>query len=126
VQQSLHAGARYLRYVINRIPARIQEPDRTWMALAAYNVGMNHLNDARIIAQMTGRNADRWTGVRESLPLLTQQQWFEQVKFGYARGYEPVQFVARIRTYYEILKSLDAAERRAPVHEALELRAPAI
>jgi membrane-bound lytic murein transglycosylase F len=126
VQQSLHAGARYLRYVINRVPARIQEPDRTWMALAAYNVGLNHLNDARIIAQQTGRNADRWTGVRESLPLLTQQQWFEQVKFGYARGHEPVQFVARVRTYYEILRSLDAAERRAPSHEALELRAPAI
>ncbi len=126
VQQSLHAGARYLRYVMNRVPARIREPDRTWMGLAAYNVGLGHLNDARIIAQKLGRDPDRWNIVHETLPLLSQQSWYEQTKNGYARGYEPVQFVARVRTYYEILKGLDEEERRAPIHEALELRAPAI
>lgn len=100
---STSGGAQYLVRVKNRIPERITEPDRTWMALAAYNVGFGHLEDARILTESRGGNPDRWADVRNSLPLLTQKEWYKKTKFGYARGHEPVLYVRNIRNYYDLL-----------------------
>jgi membrane-bound lytic murein transglycosylase F len=100
---SIFGGAQYFVRMRNLITNRIAEPDRTWMALAAYNVGLGHLEDARILTQLHGRNPDSWDDVREHLPLLTQTKWYTQVKRGYARGWEPVRFVDNIRSYMDIL-----------------------
>ncbi|HSN72564.1 MAG TPA: membrane-bound lytic murein transglycosylase MltF [Steroidobacteraceae bacterium] len=102
-EQSIFGGARYFIRVREKIPRRIAEPDRTWFALAAYNVGFGHLEDARILTQIHGRDPDRWEDVREHLPLLTQERWYTRVKHGYARGWEPVRYVDAIRGYMEIL-----------------------
>ena len=102
-EQSIAAGARYLAQVRAMIPERIAEPDRTWLTVAAYNVGFGHLEDARIIAQARGRNPDSWADVREQLPLLAQPRWFLRAKRGYARGWEPVQFVDRIQRFLTLL-----------------------
>jgi membrane-bound lytic murein transglycosylase F len=103
-QQSILAGARYFAEVRDKIPARIAEPDRTWFALAAYNIGYGHLEDARVLTQMRGKNPDSWTDVRASLPLLAEERWFERIKHGYARGWEPVQYVDRIQRYLKLLE----------------------
>ena len=102
-RQSIYGGARYFVWIRNQIPKRILEPDRTWFTLAAYNVGFGHLEDARILTQMHGKNPDSWSDVRDHLPLLTQQKWYSRVKRGYARGWEPVRFVDNIRSYIDIL-----------------------
>ncbi|AFJ02762.1 Transglycosylase, Slt family [Methylophaga frappieri] len=101
--QSIMAGSAYLDEMRKRLPERIQEPDRTWLALAAYNIGLGHLEDARILTQKNGGNPDRWSDIRENLPLLAQKKWFEQTRYGYANGGEPVRYVANIRRYYDIL-----------------------
>lgn len=101
--QSIEGGARYLRSLLERLPERIEEPDRLWLALAAYNVGFGHLEDARALTERRGGDPDRWLDVRDTLPLLTQERWHRQTRFGYARGYEPVHFVENIRTFFEIL-----------------------
>ena len=100
---STTGGASYFLHIKKRIPQRITEPDRTWMALAAYNVGFGHLEDARVLTQTRGGNPDRWSDVRKSLPLLTQKEWYKTTKFGYARGHEPVLYVRNIRNYYDLL-----------------------
>jgi membrane-bound lytic murein transglycosylase F len=102
-EQSIMGGARYLRSMIERVPDRIPNPDRLWLALAAYNIGYGHLEDARVLTEIRGGDPDRWVDVRESLPLLTQERWYSQTRYGYARGYEPVQYVENVRTFYEIL-----------------------
>ena len=102
-RQSIFGGARHFITMRNQIPRRILEPDRTWFTLAAYNVGFGHLEDARILTEMHGKNPDLWSDVREHLPLLTQAKWHTQVKRGYARGWEPVRFVDNIRGYMDIL-----------------------
>jgi membrane-bound lytic murein transglycosylase F len=101
--QSIHGGARYLRQLIDRIPDSIEEPDRTWIALAAYNVGMAHLHDARGLARRLGKDPDRWKDLSEVLPLLAQRGYYTTLEHGYARGSEPVQFVKRIRHYEDVL-----------------------
>jgi len=102
-QQSIQGGAKYIKKLIKRIPKQIEEPDRTWFALAAYNVGLGHLEDARIITQQRGDNPNAWSDVKESLPLLSRQKWYKKTKHGYARGREPVRYVEFIRSYYDLL-----------------------
>jgi membrane-bound lytic murein transglycosylase F len=103
-EQSILAGAKYFAEVLNKIPARIPDPDRTWLAVASYNVGYGHLEDARVLAQSRGKNPDSWTDVRENLPLLAQERWYTKAKRGYARGWEPVQFVDRVQRFLTLLE----------------------
>lgn len=109
-RQSIDGGADYLANVLKKIPERIPEPDRTWLAIAAYNIGFGHLEDARIITEIQGDDPDSWMAVRQRLPLLGNQQWFERVTRGFARGAEAVAYVDNIRRYYEILSWLTADE----------------
>ncbi|MEH6629088.1 MAG: membrane-bound lytic murein transglycosylase MltF [Motiliproteus sp.] len=102
-EQSIMGGARYFLKQKKRIPERITEPDRTWFALATYNVGRGHLEDARLLTQRAGKNPDLWTDVANYLPLLSQAKWYKTVKHGYARGREPVTYVANIQRYVEQL-----------------------
>ncbi|MFW5452891.1 membrane-bound lytic murein transglycosylase MltF [Thioalkalivibrio sulfidiphilus] len=102
-RESVMGGAEYFRHMHSRIPDRIPEPDRTWLALAAYNVGLGHLEDARRLTEGQGRNPDRWMDVMAHLPLLAQENWYRRTRFGYARGWEPVIYVQNIRSYYDLL-----------------------
>ena len=102
-EQSIEGGARYFLRLRKRIPARIPEPDRSWMALAAYNMGWGHLEDTRKLTQKQGGNPDRWQDVNERLNLLSQEKWYRQTRFGYARGYEARQYVENIRSYFDTL-----------------------
>lgn len=100
---SILGAARYLRDLKARLPARIAEPDRTWLALAAFNIGLGHLEDARVIAQGQKLDPDAWQDVKQALPLLALPEYYEKAKLGYARGGMPVAFVDRVRGYYDIL-----------------------
>ncbi|NIV18208.1 MAG: membrane-bound lytic murein transglycosylase MltF [Woeseiaceae bacterium] len=111
---SIHGGARYYARQTERVADSVEEPDRTWMALAAYNVGFNHLKDARQIVEWQGGNPDTWLDISKALPLLAQRKWYTKVPFGYARGWEPVLYVNNIRAYYNILKWL--TENEGPVY----------
>lgn len=102
-RQSIFGGARYFTEVHAGLPASIAEPDRTWFALAAYNVGGGHLQDARKLTAEAGLDPDKWLDVKKILPRLAQKQWYTKTRYGYARGGEPVHFVNNIRRYYDIL-----------------------
>lgn len=101
--QSIYGGAKYFKSLHGRVPARIQEPDRTWLALAAYNVGLGHLEDARILTEHMGGNPDKWADVREHLPLLAKRKYYKFTKHGYARGWEAVDYVQNIRNFHTII-----------------------
>ena len=102
--QNILGGARYVRQVYEKIPAHVAEPDRTWFALAAYNIGYGHLEDARVLTQRAGRDPDSWQDVREFLPLLAEEYWYSQTANGYARGSEPVRYVDNVRSYRDLLE----------------------
>jgi len=101
--QNVVAAAGYLRDLKGKLPARITEPDRTWLALAAFNIGLGHLEDARILAHRQKLNPDLWSDVKKVLPLLAVPEYYAQARQGYARGGMPVAFVDRVRAYYDIL-----------------------
>jgi membrane-bound lytic murein transglycosylase F len=117
-EQSIRGGAKYFQRMVDKMPARIPSPDRTWFALASYNVGFGHLNDARIITQRQGGDPDRWVDVKTRLPLLQQKKYYKKTKYGYARGEEPVRYVENIRRYYDTLTWLDInAKKKALVND---------
>lgn len=126
-EESIRGGAKYLKRLISRIPARIPNPDRKWFALASYNIGWGHLEDARIITQRNGGDPDRWIDVKESLPLLQQSKYYKKTKYGYARGDEPVRYVENIRGYYDTLvyldeKLADKQSRKEKVAQSIETK----
>ncbi len=106
-RESIIGGAKYLLKLRDTVPERIAEPDRTWLALAAYNQGYGHLEDARILAARLKTNADSWLDVRKAYSKLHQPEIYETLKHGYARGEEAVQFVENIRNYTDILTKLE-------------------
>ncbi len=112
-RESIMGGAKYLRIIKDNLPEHITEPDRTWMAVASYNVGSGHLEDARKITQSQGGDPNKWGDVKTHLPLLSQKKWYKKTKYGYARGREPVVYVRNIRSYYDILVWLSNREQQA-------------
>jgi membrane-bound lytic murein transglycosylase F len=119
--QSLRGGARYLKDIKRRLPNDIAEPDLTWMAMAAYNIGMGHLEDARVITERMGGDPHLWADVMIHLPLLQKRKYYENTRYGYARGSEPVTYVQNIRHYYNILQWQDISQNkpRPPVQTDL-------
>lgn len=111
--QSILGGARYFKQLEKRLPGQILEPDRSWYALAGYNVGFGHLQDARFLAMMEKRDPDKWAVIKEYLPRLSEKHWYEQTSYGFARGNEPVQYVDNIRSYYDLLQRLER-DRKLP------------
>ena len=106
-RQSIVAGARYLADLKRALPQRITEPDRTWIALAAFNIGIGHLEDARVLAARQKLNPDSWSDLKKTLPLLAQTDLVDQTKYGAARGGQAVVFVETVRAYYDVLLRLE-------------------
>lgn len=109
-KQSIPAGAKYILKMKDTIPERIAEPDRTYLALAAYNIGYAHVEDARVLAKRLKFNPDSWADVKKTLVMLTDPTYYSTAKFGYASGGAPVIFVESVRSYQRIL------ERYQPSH----------
>jgi membrane-bound lytic murein transglycosylase F len=100
---AIDGGARYLADRHRRLPDTIPEPDRTFLALASYNIGRGHLLDARQLARDLGKNPDSWEDMKEVLPLKADKRYYPSTRYGYARGYEPVHYVQRIRNYRDVI-----------------------
>jgi membrane-bound lytic murein transglycosylase F len=118
--QSIEGGARYFQQRIKLLDDTINEPDRTWLALASYNVGMGHIYDARLLTTQQGGNPNKWLDVKQRLPLLADEKWHRNTKYGFARGNEPVEYVENIRGYYDLLVWL-TEENQLKKH-AMELK----
>jgi len=107
VRQSLRGGARFFKDLLRRLPSDILEPDRTSMALAAYTIGMGHLEDARVITERSGGDPHLWLSVRAQLPKLQNPEFFSLTKFGFAEGATAVTYVDNIRHYEGMLALQD-------------------
>lgn len=122
-------GARHLRALYDAY-SFVSGRDRLRFALAAYNCGQGHLDDARILAVQRNKNPNSWEGsVRESLLLLRRPQYYRQVRYGYVRGHETVGYVREVLARYELLRQLSQPRRasigRATYAAAVGIEAPA-
>ena len=105
-KQNMRAGVEHLRTLYDYY-AEAPEPDRLYIALAAYNVGWGHVQDARRLAQKFKLDPNHWASLTYVLPLLRYRHYYQDTVYGYCRGTEPVDYVKHILTYYDILKRRD-------------------
>ena len=103
--ESIHAGARYIAELESRIPDSVRAPDRMWFVLAAYNMGLAHLADARSLASRLGLDADSWTGVRRAISLMHKPEYAADLKSGPAKGGQALRFVQQVRAYQHIIEA---------------------
>ncbi|MEA1064316.1 membrane-bound lytic murein transglycosylase MltF [Erwinia sp. HR93] len=99
-EQSIRGGARYLNDMLEKVPDSVPEGERIWFALAAYNMGYAHMLDARALTAKLRGNPDSWSDVKQTLPLLSQKNWYKKTTYGYARGHEALAYVENIRKYH--------------------------
>ena len=110
--QSIFGGAEYFKGLLKRLPDTVKQPDRTYYALAAYNMGFGHVVDAMKLCKKRGLDNTRWAHLKQVLPLLQRRKWYRRTKHGFARGYEALDYVENIRKYYDILKWYNNTERK--------------
>jgi len=104
-QQSIKGGARHLNQMRKYVSDGVNGEDRMKFALAAYNIGLGHIQDAQKLAKRMGLNPNVWTDLKQALPLLSQKKHYKMLKHGYARGSEPVKYVDSIYDYRNILEN---------------------
>jgi len=108
VKQSIYGGAKYLRVIEKKLGPEIKGKNRWAITLASYNVGYGHILDAQVLARKLNINPNSWKDLKEVLPLLTQKKYFRKLRYGYARGNEPVKYVDAIQNYYDIIQKREA------------------
>jgi soluble lytic murein transglycosylase-like protein len=108
-EDNIRTGVRYLGHLAD-IYAAIHERDRGRFILAAYNVGPGHLADAQTLADRTGFDRNRWDGgIKETLPLLEEERYYQTVPQGYAQGSSVIRYVDRVMDRYWHYQRLTAA-----------------
>lgn len=103
IEQSIWGGAQYLAQLRKMFSRTITEPDLTWFALVAYNIGLGHVRDAQTLARRMKLDSTKWHHIKEVLPLLSQRRHYKTLRYGYARGSDSVRYVQQIREYEQIL-----------------------
>ncbi len=86
------------------LPARVPEPDRTWLAIASYNIGPGGVESARLLARRQKLNPDSWSDVKKVLPLLASPEHYVTLPTGFARGGEALATAENVRQYFDILQ----------------------
>lgn len=103
-QQSIQGGVRYLKKLYDRYD-HAEEPDRFLMTLAAYNVGHGHVLDAQALAEKRELDPNLWSSLESVFPLLRYRKYYSKTQYGYCRGTEPITYINRILTYYDIMRN---------------------
>lgn len=114
--QNIKAGVRYLSYLnkfwLERFDLQDDE-ERLKFVLASYNVGPGHVADARRLAEKYDHDPDVWHGnVAKFIRKKAQRKYFTDpvVRYGYARGEEPFQYVTKIMNRYRHYQNFIEAE----------------
>jgi membrane-bound lytic murein transglycosylase F len=114
--QSIDGGTRHIIDMIKLVPPEVEGENRLKFALAAYNVGMAHISDAMLLAKKINLNENVWSDLKKVLPLLAQKKYYKDLKYGYARGDEPVKYVESIYNYKDILENAFEESSRVNVN----------
>jgi membrane-bound lytic murein transglycosylase F len=101
--QSVWGGVKYLRMLLDRQPKMLPFRERLALALATYNIGPAHMIDAQRLAAKLGKNPYLWKDLQTVLPLLADKNYFSELKYGPARGEEPVLYVHRVLAFLDLI-----------------------
>jgi membrane-bound lytic murein transglycosylase F len=129
--ESINGGTKYLKMLMEKFNDIENEKDKLKYALAAYNLGLNHVYDAMKLAKKLGKNPKKWEDVATTLILLSDKKYYRQTEYGYCRGWEAVSHVKNVLNYYDILRKQEIIQKTNELHtqnvkEALNKSIPVI
>jgi len=102
-KNSISAGLKYMDWIRKQYKNDMAVEDQIWFTLAAYNAGVGHVQDARILAKKLKLDPNRWFNQTEKAMLkLSNKKYASQARYGYVRGSEPVFYVRQIRHIYQL------------------------
>jgi membrane-bound lytic murein transglycosylase F len=113
--QSIDGGSRHIVEMLKIVPPEVQGENRLKFALAAYNIGIAHVQDAMGLAKKLNKNENEWSDLKTVLPLLAQKKYNKDLKYGYARGEEPVKYVESVYNYRDILENVLEESSKVPI-----------
>ncbi len=107
-KEQIAAGVKFIRWIDHELKKEISDPtERQKFVLAAYNVGLAHVYDARRLAAKNNKNPNVWSGnVDYYLRNKSKAAYYSDsvVRYGYCRGEEPYKFVNEILSRYDHYK----------------------
>jgi len=109
--ESIEGGARYLKSLLSKF-SKFNQTTRVHLALAAYNLGPGHVDDILLLATSEDKNVDDWKILKNYLLKLNQKKFYLNMKYGYARGWEAVQYIENVKQYYDIITFLDNKDKQ--------------
>ena len=110
-RNSIFGGAKYLRSIYDRIDYDLDDNEKKWFAIAAYNIGLGHVEDAIMLATKDNVDIRKWADIEPYILMLSQSEYYRQTRYGYARGWETVKYVKNIKQYYDIIVFLDSQDK---------------
>ncbi len=99
-EQSIRGGLKYMQQLSDHYQDVADPIERYRFALAAYNSGFGHVDDARRLARGDGKDPAKWREVAAYLLKLADHKYATRARFGYCRGTEPVEYVRHIDERY--------------------------
>jgi len=108
-KDSIQGGTAYFKQILSKLPASVQEPDRTWMALAAYNMGPGHMIAARKLTRKLQGDPNSWLDVSRNLMTLAQHNRANGKPAPDVK--QALHYVQQVRRYYDAIALNHDAER---------------
>ena len=99
-EQSIRGGLKYMQQLSDHYKDVPDPIERYRFALAAYNSGFGHVDDARHLARAGKKDITRWREVAPFLLKLSDRKVAKHARFGFCRGSEPVDYVRHIDERY--------------------------
>ena len=118
--ESIDGGAKYLVFLRNKYKKYNNETQLNLM-LASYNLGSGHVDD--VISLLTKDNIDinNWNNLRKYLFKLNKKKFYKKMQYGYARGWEAVQYIENVKQYYDIISFLEEKDKKIKDNITIEV-----
>ncbi len=124
-RESIEAGVKFIKWLQDYWEDEIEDPaERQKFIIASYNVGQGHVQDARRLADAFGADPNVWDdNVAVYLEKKSYEDYYnhEAVRYGYARGVEPVRYVNSIYYIYQHYRAIANLQIPSPDEDPIVL-----
>lgn len=99
-RQAAMGAAAYLARLEAHFAGVMDADERMRMTVAAFNCGVGHVTDARLLATQRSLDANRWGSIATALRLLSRGEHAAKARHGYVRGGEVATYVEQVWNRY--------------------------
>jgi membrane-bound lytic murein transglycosylase F len=108
-ESNIRAGVRFIDWIDDQLVDSIPDSEeRIKFVLAAYNVGLGHIQDAQRLAKAHGKNPYVWSGQVDTFLIhKSNPEYYTQdmVKYGFCQGKMACNYVDEVMERYQIYQN---------------------